>query len=63
VLAAIELDRELEARAGEIDNVMANGMLSAKTVRALQFTKSAPQTFLYLRRVAPQSSSNASSRS
>jgi hypothetical protein len=63
VLAAVEFDRELEARAGEIDDVAADRMLSAKTVGTLQFTESAPQTFLYLRRVTPQFAGNTSSRS
>jgi hypothetical protein len=63
VLAAVEFDRKLEARAGEIDDVTADRMLAAKAVRTLQFTKSAPQTFLYLRRVTPQFAGNTSSRS
>jgi hypothetical protein len=63
VLAAVEFDRKLEARAGEIDDVTADRMLAAKAVRTLQFTKSSPQTFLYLRRITPQFAGNTSSRS
>jgi len=59
VLAAIELDCELEAGTSEIDDMMADRMLPAKTVLTGEFAQSPPKLLLNFGRVPPQLSSNA----
>jgi hypothetical protein len=51
VLTAIELDRELEAGAREIDDVAADRMLPAKTVLAGELAQTPPKLLLNLCRV------------
>ena len=59
VLAAIELDCELEAGTSEIDDITADRMLPAKTVLTGEFAQSPPKLLLNFGRVPPQLSSNA----
>ena len=59
VLPAIELDCELAARTSEIDDMMADRMLPAKTVLTGEFAQSPPKLLLNFGRVPPQLSSNA----
>jgi hypothetical protein len=59
VLPAIELDCELAAGTSEIDDMMADRMLPAKTVLTGEFAQSPPKLLLNFGRVPPQLSSNA----
>jgi hypothetical protein len=58
VLTAIELDRELEAGAREIDDVAADRMLPAKTVLAGELAQTPPKLLLNLCRIPAQLPSN-----
>ena len=58
VLPAIELDRELEAGAREIDDVAADRMLPAKTVLAGELAQTPPKLLLNLCRIPAQLPSN-----
>jgi hypothetical protein len=58
VLTTIELDGQLEAGAGEIDDVATNRMLPAKTVLAGDFAQSPPELFLNLSRIPAELPSN-----
>jgi hypothetical protein len=58
VLAAIELDCELEAGAREIDDMAADRMLSAETVLAGEFAQSPPESRLNLSRIPAELPSN-----
>jgi hypothetical protein len=42
VLPTIDLDGQPRSRTSEIDNMPANGVLSAKPIRRFQLAKSAP---------------------
>ena len=58
VLAAIELDCELEAGTSEIDDMMADRMLPAKPVLAGQFAQRPPELRLNVSRIPAQLPSN-----
>ncbi len=59
VLAAIELDCELEAWTSKIDDMTADRMLPAKTVLTGEFAQSSPELLLNVSRIPAEPPSNA----
>jgi hypothetical protein len=54
MLSAIQLDRQFRGGESEIDDKFPNRVLAAKPEHDVEFAYSAPQSFLSLRRIAPQ---------
>jgi hypothetical protein len=53
VLSTIDFDGELAGRAGEIDHMAADRVLSAEALVRKRLTESPPQAFLDFGRIAP----------